>query len=152
MSMRLIAPFSVVPPASDSAWRTVVSLCWMPIGAGVLHLAEHVDALGARDEDLVAVAQLDVLREHARLEVADAGAEDLRPGLAVGRGPCRPRRAHDRHLARGARRVEPARASASMSVIPPVSGTGPGWRTSPLTNTRWLRYCSTATVTCGLRK
>ena len=46
--------------------------------------------------------------------------------------------------------VEPARDSASISVMPPVSGTGPGVRTSPITNTRWLRYCSTATVTCGL--
>jgi hypothetical protein len=35
--------------------------------------------------------------------------------------------------------VEPARASASMRVMPPVSDTGPGLRTSPITNTRWLR-------------
>ena len=48
--------------------------------------------------------------------------------------------------------VEPARASASISVMPPVSGTGPGLRTSPMTKTRWLRYCSTATVTCGFLK
>ena len=48
--------------------------------------------------------------------------------------------------------VEPARASASISVMSPVSGTGPGVRTSPMTNTRWLRYCSTATVTCGFLK
>ena len=40
--------------------------------------------------------------------------------------------------------VEPARASASISFMSPVSGTGPGVRTSPMTNTRWLRYCSTA--------
>ena len=40
--------------------------------------------------------------------------------------------------------VEPARDSASISVMSPVSGTGPGLRTSPITNTRWLRYCSTA--------
>ena len=48
--------------------------------------------------------------------------------------------------------VEPARESASMRVMPPVSGTGPGVRTSPMTKTRWLRYSSTATVTCGFLK
>ena len=48
--------------------------------------------------------------------------------------------------------VDPARDSASISVMPPVSDTGPGARTSPITKTRWLRYCSTATVTCGFLK
>ena len=48
--------------------------------------------------------------------------------------------------------VDPARASASISVMSPTRGYGPGVRTSPTTKTRWLRYCSTATLTCGFLK
>ena len=48
--------------------------------------------------------------------------------------------------------VEPACASASMSDTAPESMYLPGVRTSPITNTLWLRNCSTSTVTCGLRR
>ena len=72
--MRLVAPRSVTPPASDSACSTVVSASLERVGAGVLHLAEHVDRLGARHEDRVAVAQRDVLREHAALQVLEVHA------------------------------------------------------------------------------
>ena len=48
--------------------------------------------------------------------------------------------------------VEPACASASMSVTEPVNVYRPGARTSPITNTFWLRNCSTSTLTWGSRR
>ena len=33
--------------------------------------------------------------------------------------------------------------------MPPVSGIAPGFATSPMTKTRWLRYSATSTVTWG---
>ncbi len=63
------------------------------------------------------------------LEVADAGAEDLRPALSVREHrPLRPCGARTIGDLAGGRlgSVEPARDSASISVMPPVSGTGPG--------------------------
>ena len=47
--------------------------------------------------------------------------------------------------------VDPAAASASMSVISPVMAYFPGDRTSPTTKMLRLRYCSTSTVTCAYR-
>src|SRR5438445_5704736 len=46
---------------------------------------------------------------------------------------------------------DPASASASMSDMLPVIMYLPGARTSPMTNTLWLLYCSISTRTCGYR-
>ena len=58
------------------------------VGAGRLDLAEDVDAFGARHEDRVAIAQLDVLVAAAALEIADPGAQDF--CLAIGGGSVGP--------------------------------------------------------------
>ena len=52
--------------------------------AGILHLAGHIHVRHPRDEDPVAVAQLDVERAAARLQRAEAHLERLGAGQTVG--------------------------------------------------------------------
>ena len=121
--MRFIAAFSVTPPASDSACNTVVFFC-DAVRAGILDVAEHIDRLRARHEDRVAIAQLDVLRQRPAFELADARPEDLGARFLVRRDRARcahgPSGSNNRHFTGAVGSVEPARASASMSVMPPV--------------------------------
>ena len=93
------------------------------------HLAEDIHRLRSRNEDRVAVMGFEILRQRSPLESSGSRRETLR----CRSGPVTPDRA--RPLVRCGRFatspdavevVEPARASASMRVIPPVNGTGPG--------------------------
>ena len=96
------------------------------IAAGVLHLAEHVDRLRARHEDRVAVAQLDVLRQRAALEVADRRAEHLgaappgsaAPGPSRPAARARPRLRRRRSAASSRRAPAPRSASCRRSAAP----------------------------------
>ena len=59
------------------------------VRAGILDMPEHVDRLRAWHEDRVAIAQLDVLRQRAAFELADACPEDLGARFLVERARAR---------------------------------------------------------------
>ena len=123
--IRDVDPRSVTPPASDSACSTVVPLSDR-VGARRLHLAEHVDAFSARGTKIVSPS-LSVMFFDAVLEILQVDSEDLGDAFFVGQrrpgGRLSGRRSHDHRLAaRPSDVVDPARASASMRVMLPVSG------------------------------
>ena len=75
--MRRSEPRSVSPPATEIAWRTVMPGCSTKL-PGVLDKAHHVELLGGRHENRVAVLQNDVGLQLTLAELLAVDAQDFR--------------------------------------------------------------------------
>ena len=96
------------------------------VRARVLHLAEDIDALGARHEDGVAVAKGHIVREDAVLQLLQIHAHDVvalgTAGSSGSPGVCPPVAWTITASPLAVGSVDPARASASTSFMSPEMG------------------------------